>query len=530
MPADLLRQAARRLQAATIIVAGVGIASLAFNALVSWAGWYEFTRPGFRIAILVALVAVSAGVAWWIQRGRPVPRSLLWVGVTYEILVAFAISLGEHLAPLPEQEPLSSVSWVCLWIALFPLVVPARTQWALRAGLASATTWPAAYGVGVLLGNPPAALEIFGMNLVEVYAAVAVSGLATQVVRRLEALGCYRLVRKLDQGGMGEIWEARHHMLARPVAIKLMRRSSAGSSWSRADIEKAMRRFDREAQATAALRSPHTVELHDFGISPEGDYYYVMELLEGLDLESLVERHGPLPPERVAHLLVQACDSLAEAHATGLIHRDIKPGNIFSCHVGRRWDFVKVLDFGLVKSSFSLPRELDGEGGGSLTAEGTITGTPAYIAPEVALGRPLDARVDLYGLGCVGYWLLTGERPFPGRTAMEIVSDHVRTPPVPPSERLGRPLPGDLEELVLACMAKQPEGRPASAERLASRLAECRFETPWTRERARAWWESRVGDAGGGPASLTGTASTPAFADPGPDGLQRTQDPPPDSP
>ena len=209
-----------------------------------------------------------------------------------------------------------------------------------------------------------------------------------------------------------------------------------------------------------------------------------MELLDGLDLETLVQRFGPLPPERAIHLLAQACESLADAHAVGLIHRDVKPANIVSCHYGLKYDFVKVLDFGLVKATWSLGAE------DRLTSDGVITGTPAYIAPEVALGgRTLDARVDLYGLGCVAYWLLTGERVFTGGTPMEVVLDHVRTPPVPPSLRVGRPIPADLEALVLSCLAKARE-RPLSAEWLGERLAECRTEARWTPARAREWWET----------------------------------------
>jgi serine/threonine-protein kinase len=219
-------------------------------------------------------------------------------------------------------------------------------------------------------------------------------------------------------------------------------------------------------------------------MTPEGVFYYVMELLDGLDLETLVQRFGPLLPERAINLLVQACESLADAHAVGLIHRDVKPSNIVACRYGLKYDFVKVLDFGLVKATWTLGTD------DRLTSDGVITGTPAYIAPEVAVGgRTLDARVDLYGLGCVAYWLLTGERVFTGATAMGVVLDHVRTPPIPPSRRTGRPIPPDLESLVLSCLAKEPPDRPPSAEWLGARLAECRTDAPWTPARAREWWE-----------------------------------------
>jgi serine/threonine-protein kinase len=212
-----------------------------------------------------------------------------------------------------------------------------------------------------------------------------------------------------------------------------------------------------------------------------------MDLLDGLDLETLVRRFGALPPERAVHLLLQACDSLAEAHAAGLVHRDVKPANIVVCRWGLAWDFVKVLDFGLVKAALRVGDD------DHLTAEGTITGTPAYMAPEVVLGgRTVDSRVDLYGLGCVAYWLLTGEQVFVGRTPVELLLHHVRTPPVPPSERVAHELPAPLETLVLACLAKEPDDRPASVEWLSARLAESSLAARWTPARARAWWEANL--------------------------------------
>jgi serine/threonine-protein kinase len=325
---------------------------------------------------------------------------------------------------------------------------------------------------------------------------------ATAVIRGLQELGCYRLVERLDHGGMGEIWRARHRMLARPVAVKLIRPELLGVK-TPVEAASLVARFQREAEATAALHSSHTIALHDFGVTPEGTFYYVMELLEGLDLETLVRRFGPVPPERAIHLLIQACDSLAEAHATGLVHRDVKPANMLTCRFGLKWDFVKVLDFGLVKTAWSMG---DDE---RLTSEGTITGTPAFMAPEAVLGaQAIDSRVDLYGLGCVAYWLLTGERLFVGRTPVEVLLHHARTPPVPPSERSGRSIPPDLEALVLACLAKDPDDRPASAEWLAGRLAECQAAGAWTPARAKEWWEQNFNTAAAAPLRADAVTST----------------------
>ncbi len=494
MPAELLRQASRRLRLAAL---GLGLAlavAIVLNNLIEAAGWGSFSHLALKNVIAGFVVAASTAMVWLAHSGRLTPVRLLRVSLGYEIAVAFAISMTDHLEPLRAGVPFATISWLCLWIVIFPLVVPASPRWALLAGVASASTWPLAYLVGLAaLGNPPAAGHTLFLDSIENYLAAGLAMFSTIVIRRLQELGCYELLEKLDHGGMGEIWRARHRMLARPVAVKLIRPELLGAK-SPVEAASLVSRFQREAEATSALHSSHTVALHDFGVTPEGAFYYVMDLLDGLDLETLVRRHGPVPPERAIHFLIQACDSLAEAHEVGLIHRDVKPANMIACHWGLKWDFVKVLDFGLVKATWSMGDD------DHLTSDGVITGTPAYMAPEAALGqRALDSRVDLYGLGCVAYWLLTGERVFVGRTPVEVLIHHVHTPPVPPSARAGIEVPPALEALVLSCLAKDPSGRPPSAEWLAERLAECETAGDWAPERARTWWEANR--AGAGPAA-----------------------------
>jgi len=249
----------------------------------------------------------------------------------------------------------------------------------------------------------------------------------------------------------------------------------------RAVAAQAIARFQREAEAAAHLRSSHTVDLYDFGVTEDQTLYLVMELLEGMDLESLVRQHGPLPAARVIHVLRQVCDSLEEAHARGLIHRDIKPANLHLGRVGCRDDFVKVLDFGLVKTpSIGVEPSL-------ATIEGVIMGTPAYMAPEMALGEDVDARADLYALGCVAYYLLTGEQVFTGDTVLKVITQHLQAVPVPPSERTALPIPATLEHLVLACLAKKPEDRPKTARQLAQSLDAINGIT-WGEEEAVRWW------------------------------------------
>jgi serine/threonine-protein kinase len=247
--------------------------------------------------------------------------------------------------------------------------------------------------------------------------------------------------------------------------------------------EAAVERFRLEARTIARLSSPNTVRVYDFGVSETGSFYFVMELLDGMDLFSLVQQHGPLPPERVVAVLRQACRSLGEAHAAGLLHRDIKPHNLFLCRLGLDYDVAKVLDFGLVKSL----REDDAH----LTGEGAVTGTPAYMPPERVLGSAADERSDLYSLGCVAYWMLSGQPVFTGEP-MAMMIHHARTIPQPPSKASGRPVPERLEQIVLACLEKAPEKRPSSALELWRQLGEVVLETSWTAERAEAWWRENL--------------------------------------
>src|SRR6185503_18358029 len=290
----------------------------------------------------------------------------------------------------------------------------------------------------------------------------------------------YRLGELLGRGGMGEVYKASHRMLARPAAIKLIRPEMLGGKET-AVATRAIARFRREAEAAARLRSPHTVDLYDFGVTEDQTFYLVMEFLEGMDLESLVRQHGPMPAPRVIHVLRQVCDSFEEAHARGLVHRDIKPANIHIGRVGCREDFVKVLDFGLVKTAAV------GAAQSLATIEGVIMGTPAYMAPEMALGDHVDARADLYALGCVAYYLLTGDQVFTGDTVLKVITQHLQAVPVPPSERTELPIPATLEHLVLACLAKKPDDRPQNARQLALSLDAIDGMT-WDEDEASRWW------------------------------------------
>lgn len=248
----------------------------------------------------------------------------------------------------------------------------------------------------------------------------------------------------------------------------------------------AIARFRREADAAAKLRSPHTVVIYDFGVTDDQTLYLVMELLEGMDLETLVRDYGPVPARRVVHLLRQACESLDEAHAAGMIHRDVKPANLHVGPVGLHHDFVKVLDFGLVKTAAQRPSE-----DSIASAAGLTPGTPAYMAPEMAGDAPVDGRADLYALGCVAYFLLTGQRVFDATTQVQMILKHVQETPLPPSRRGAPDVLPELDRVVLDCLAKQPEARPASAAELDRRLSALPL-APWSEDEARQWWAAHL--------------------------------------
>ena len=315
----------------------------------------------------------------------------------------------------------------------------------------------------------------------------------TRLRRQVEKVGPYRLVARLGRGAMGVVWEARHALLRRPTAIKLLAPGTEG--------ERALARFEREVQLTAGLTHPSTIAIYDYGRTRDGVFYYAMELLQGINLHQLVDLDGPLPPGRVVHLLRQACGALTEAHAAGLIHRDIKPANLMVCVYGGIPDFLKVLDFGLVKDVGVVEGAVTGGAAASsadaaLSQDGSLLGTPLYMAPE-GMSDPakVDARADLFALGAVGYFLLTGRSPFPGRTAIEVFRMERQGPPPPLAQNARHPVPPALDETISRCLAFRPQDRPASAEELDATLEACAVAPPWKTEDARAWWRDRGAEA-----------------------------------
>ena len=299
-------------------------------------------------------------------------------------------------------------------------------------------------------------------------------GALRRVAFDAERQGVYTLREKLGSGGMGDVYLAEHRLLKRSCAIKLIRPDKANDPT-------AIARFESEVRATAKLTHPNTVEIYDFGLTDDGTFYYAMEFLPGLNLQELVERFGPLPAERVVYLLRQVCSALREAHEAGLVHRDIKPGNIFAAERGGLYDVAKLLDFGLVKSAASDERSLQ------LTIDGTVVGSPLYSCPEAAVGETLDERSDIYSLGATAYYLLTGRPVFDGDKVMKVIFAHANETPLALAE-INPDIPRDLAAVVMKCLQKKRTDRYGDARSLETALSSCESAGNWTQDRAAQWW------------------------------------------
>jgi serine/threonine-protein kinase len=484
---DLLERIRGRIKAFAWLLLIVNLLGIAIDGIYFFiatgtfdAIWVGGTVAGAALSISLVVVATSRRLSH---------ATVLYVALCFEVLICLDLAILMPWFTWLDRGHLPIVTWVEPLIVLFPLIVPAPPRMtAVTLALAAATRPVAllflhmAVGLDIAAGDYYVAIVCPAFAAAMAYAGARIVYGMTVEVAEARRMGSYRLTSQLGSGGMGEVWRAEHRLLARPAAVKLVRAERLASDAERQRV--ALARFEREAQATAMLRSPHTIQLYDFGIKDDGTFYYVMELLSGLDLDAMVARFGPLPPERAAHFTLQACDSLGEAHAQGLIHRDVKPANIYACRYGRRVDFVKVLDFGLVKQHGDGVLDEDVK----LSAENTVSGTPAFLAPEQVVGGEVDGRTDIYALGCVLYWMLTGSYVFRGRSAMDTMMQHVQGNPEPPSARAEQVIPTVLDELVLTCLAKAPADRPQDVDLLAEQLGSIEWGESWTEGRATQWW------------------------------------------
>jgi len=469
---------------------------------LSFAVW--ITRPA-RLCHL--LLAVGCSAAWRYLRARP--RSLralgnLDVGGCILLLVGHVgLFVGTPGVFRPEIEFLLLLNVMLVWRAAIVPSSPSRSWLVGGAGVAVLTASalyihihepssaagimvpnPTGVGQAVTLVPPPVFIVIMCLTWggISVGLSVLVSHVIYGLHKRIEEvaqLGQYHLDEKIGEGGMGIVYRGRHAMLRRPTAIKLLHPHKTG--------EQALKRFEREVQNTAKLTHPNTVAIYDYGRTPEGVFYYAMEYLDGFNLQTLVALAGAQNPRRVIHVLKQVVGALAEAHRAGLIHRDIKPANIVLCERGGTADVAKVLDFGLVKDVSTNVHH-------STVSANLVVGTPLYMSPEAIISPgSIDARSDLYALGAVAYYLLTGSPVFEAATLVEVCASHLHGEVVPPSARVPHRIPVALERLVLGCLEKKPEQRPASADALLDTLIALDVP-PWTSQEAAAWWTSHAGD------------------------------------
>jgi eukaryotic-like serine/threonine-protein kinase len=467
-----------------LVFGGVYAAGIVLVLLIAPESFVAFHLHPAKIANLAFVIVCLA--VWRLTRR---PQSPAWFAVVGDLAlppsIALAVAVVVHSLPA-----LSGVWSIPLLVAALLLSVRAALipSPASRSALVGILTGGPVTWAGYALASrdpglqapltPQLATVIVGAWCMALSAATAqiskvIYGLQREIASARK-LGQYVLGDLIGEGGMGAVYRAEHALLRRPTAIKLLLPERTGPE--------NLQRFEREVQLTAKLSHPNTVQIYDYGRTPDGIFYYAMEYLDGVTLEELVRRFGPQPPGRVVNILMQTAAALSEAHALGLIHRDIKPSNILFCERGGVPDTVKLVDFGLVKHL--VPSQ-----GVELTQTDAITGTPQYMAPESILDpTSIDHRVDLYALGGVGYFLLCGRSPFEGASVLEVCGHHLHTPAEPPSRKLGTELPAALEALVLGCLEKKPEQRPRDADELYQALLECARTLPWSLADARSWW------------------------------------------
>ena len=480
---------------------GIGLIGVTIMTLNEGAWWSRMRSPPWH------LLPISGVVLTWLicRRGTRSVRLLTVLDAVVTVTAGLGFALLVVIAP-PELIPgvPATLSLTHLLIAR-AIMVPSdwrRTLWI--SGLAAAGPAALIYAIGSPAAGGLLAQLLPFWCMVAVVAATWTSQVIYGLRRSaLEArkLGQYTLEDKIGEGGMGIVFRARHALLRRRTVVKLLPLEKAGAA--------NLARFEREVQLTSQLGSPNTVAVFDFGRTAAGIFYYAMEYLDGFDLDELVARAGAQPAGRVIHILAQACSALAEAHDAGLVHRDIKPGNIMICRHGGNVDVVKVLDFGLVKDMATAADV-------KVTQADAFVGTPLYLSPE-AITEParVGARSDLYSLGCVGYFLLTGHPVFGGRTIAELCAQHLYEEP-PPTSRWVAGVPADLEALLRACLAKRADERPSDARALRESLLACADAGRWSESDARAWWQTGPGAASAVARANTGSgeiASAPTVAD-----------------
>ena len=494
LPDDLLSEHVQRVAIAGAVGAGLWLFGLVMDLIVM-PMTLGTVPPALMIVTDILGILISAGLFAFIRHSSYAPQLKADVGILFMVLNAMAVALVNTQARTVTIFTMGGhVSWMTIVILVGSMILPTTPRKMLAAALFSASMDPLGVWIAHLRGLAvPSLIDTFVLFMPN-YACAIVAVLPSHVLQRIgrrlrqaQDMGSYHLVELLGRGGMGEVWRAEHRLLARGAAVKLVRPELLGAS-TEASARSMLRRFEREAQATAALSSPHTIRIFDFGVTAERSFYYVMELLSGRDLDSLVREFGPVPADRTLFLLSQVCHSLADAHARGLVHRDVTPANIYACRMGLEYDFVKVLDFGLVK--FNDPSTMQTT---LMTGPHVTTGTPAFMAPEIITNEgEVDERADVYALGCVAYYLLTGQLVFEADTPMKMFLQHMQATPIPPSLRSELHIPREVDELVLACLEKEPSKRPQDTQEVMRMIRRCRSAQTWDNDAARGWWQTNL--------------------------------------
>ena len=481
----------RRLRAAAVVI------FFAFGLFLVRRLFVETPLWPYHLALVLFLGTIIVGLSTPCQHSMRKLRNVELLVFGLSVLLLAAHQYAHMLQEAQRGDPTltlaamkSSVIYFFGLIIVYGMFIP--NTWRRTAMIVvPMAAVPAAVALTLRFSRPEfeviaqrvATFEQVSDHVLMLFIGAVISTYGTHIINslRVEAFeakqfGQYRLKESIGQGGMGEVYLAEHQLLKRPCAIKLIRQDKAVDS-------KALQRFEREVRTTAKLSHPNTIDIYDYGRTEEGVFFYVMEYLPGMDLDELVKRHGPLPPERAIHLLRQVCQALQEAHGIGFVHRDIKPGNIFVAQRGGIYDVVKVLDFGLVKSTGRLEDA-------KLTQDDTLAGSPLFISPEQASGEhEPDARSDIYSLGAVAYFLLTGRPPFEGTNPMKVIIAHARDQVLPPSKH-SPDIPRDLENIVVRCLAKEPHERYQDVATLNRAFAQCQLTVEWTQSNASQWWQT----------------------------------------
>ena len=445
------------------------------------------------MTVLCAGLSLFSGAVYFVTSSSKISDlEVVIIGFFYVNLGCLAMATAEVVLLSTHAASWDGISGMCIWLVLFPVMVPIHPKLALAAAIIGASTIPVSYSIGVAFGIEPLSSEQLVKWFLPPYFCAGLSFYAAKRIHKweekivkiqeeLQELGSYRLESLIAEGGMGKVWKASHKLLPRDAAIKIV----SGKMLAKHDqdrVNELLSLFEKEAKAISTLESPHTVSLFDYGINQEGCLYYVMELLKGYDLASVITKFGPQPVGRVVHIISQACKSLEEAHSKKMIHRDIKPGNIFLCKVGVESDFVKVLDFGLVSALKNSSKKEDNKKAKS------VSGTPGFIAPELLKGEMLDSSADIFALGCVAYWLVSGHPAYNVKSLKDPFS-YVNMVPERLSVRARKQFPDDFEQIIQDTISPDKEKRPNSAAELRILLENCSVADKWREEDAELWWK-----------------------------------------